>query len=71
MNQRHKASQEPTASQNLMDMAGLAARTCALVQGTPWPVGSAGPEVTAKACGVTATMLQGHSWAPNPSNGQK
>ena len=26
-------------------------------------------EVAVKACGVTATMLQGHSWAPVPSNG--
>ena len=24
-----------------------------------------------KACGVTVAMLQGHSWAPTPSNGQR
>lgn len=26
-------------------------------------------EATVKACGVTVAKLQGHSWAPTPSNG--
>src|SRR3954453_19144229 len=29
----------------------------------------AGQEATVKACGVAVAMLQGHSWAPPPSNG--
>ena len=29
----------------------------------------AGPEATVNACGVAVAMLQGHSWAPNPSTG--
>src|SRR4051794_30308550 len=29
----------------------------------------AGREATVKACGVAVAMLQGHSWAPTPSNG--
>ena len=28
-----------------------------------------GREATVKACGVAVAMLQGHSWAPTPSNG--
>jgi hypothetical protein len=33
------------------------------------PVRFAGREATAKCCGVAVAMLQGHSWAPIPSNG--
>ncbi len=36
---------------------------------TPWLDYVAGQEATVKACGVTVTMLQGHSWAPIPSSG--
>jgi hypothetical protein len=39
------------------------------VRGTPWPVDVAGREATVNACGVVVVMLQGHSWAPTPSNG--
>ena len=39
------------------------------VRGTPWPVDIAGREATVNACGVAVAMLQGHSWAPTPSNG--
>jgi len=39
------------------------------VRGTPWLGDVAGREATVKACGVTVAMLQGHSWAPTPSNG--
>jgi hypothetical protein len=28
-------------------------------------------EATVKACGVAVAMPQGHSWAPNPSNGHR
>lgn len=39
------------------------------VRGTPWPGDVAGREATVKACGVAVAILQGHSWAPTPSNG--
>ena len=42
-----------------------------IVRGTLWPVRFAGREAMVKACGVTVAMLQGHSWAPTPSNGQR
>jgi hypothetical protein len=38
-------------------------------RGTPGPVDVAGREATVKACGVAVAMMQGHSWAPTPSNG--
>ena len=38
-------------------------------RGTPGPGDVAGREATVKACGVAVAMLQGHSWAPTPSNG--
>jgi hypothetical protein len=31
----------------------------------------AGREAAVKVCGVVAAMLQGHSWAPIPSNGSR
>jgi hypothetical protein len=37
--------------------------------GTLWSVCLAGREATVKCCGVAVAMLQGHSWAPTPSNG--
>lgn len=40
-----------------------------VVGGTPGLGDVAGREATAKACGVAVAMLQGHSWAPTPSNG--
>ena len=39
------------------------------VRETPWPVDIAGREAMVNACGVAVAMLQGHSWAPTPSNG--
>src|SRR5450759_3999862 len=39
------------------------------VRGTLGPVDGAGREATVNACGVAVAMLQGHSWAPTPSNG--
>src|SRR4051812_45140745 len=38
-------------------------------RGTSGPGDVAGGEATVKACGVAVAMLQGHSWAPTPSNG--
>ena len=40
-----------------------------VVWGTPWSGHVADREATSKACGVGVAMLQGHSWAPTPSNG--
>lgn len=34
-------------------------------------LGLAGPEATAKACGVVVARLQGKSWAHIPSNGHE
>lgn len=39
------------------------------VRGTPGLGEVAGREAMVKVCGVTVAMLQGHSWAPTPSNG--
>src|ERR1035437_6481382 len=41
------------------------------VRGTLGPVDGAGREATVNACGVAVAMLQGHSWAPRPSNGSR
>jgi len=71
-NQRLKAPQEMSTSSNLADLGWVAARTRdMLLRGTPGPVDVAGPEAAVKVCGVAAAMLQGHSWVPIPSNGQK
>lgn len=40
-----------------------------MVGGTSGLGDVAGREATVKACGVAVAMLQGHSWAPTPSNG--
>lgn len=69
-NQRLKASQETLQLQpggfGLVSSAHLRG---AAVQGTPWPGDVADREATVKVCGVAVAMLQGHSWAPTPSNG--
>ena len=39
--------------------------------GTPGLGDVAGREAAVKVCGVAAAMLQGHSWAPIPSNGSR
>jgi hypothetical protein len=40
-----------------------------MVGGTPGLGDVAGREAMVNACGVAVAMLQGHSWAPTPSNG--
>jgi hypothetical protein len=40
-------------------------------RGTLWLGDVADREATVKACGVAVAMLQGHSWAPTPSNGSR
>jgi len=72
VNQRVNAPQEPATSSNLADMGWVAARTFTeLVEGTPVSVNVADREATVNFCGVTVAMLQGHSWALNPTSGLK
>lgn len=42
-----------------------------VVPGTPGSINVVGSEAAVKVCGVVAAMLQGHSWAPVPSNGSR
>ena len=71
-NQRLKAPQEMSTSSNLADLGWVAARTRdTLLRGTSWLGDIAGREAVVNVCGVAAAMLQGHSWVPIPSNGQK
>ncbi len=71
-NQRLNASQANSTSSNLADLGWAAARTRGFGRrGTPGPVFVAGREATVKVCGVAVAMLQGHSWAPIPSNGSR
>ncbi len=42
-----------------------------VVRGTLWSGDVADREATVKDCGVAVAMLQGHSWAPTLSKGQR
>jgi len=69
-NQRLKAPQE--TQQLKPDRSGLWSNAHQIgLAGleTLWLVDVANGEVIVNACGVAMTMLQGHSWAPTPSNG--
>ena len=69
-NQRLNAPQESPPAPNLADLGWVAARTRDdTLRGTPGLGDVAGREATVKVCGVGVAMLQGHSWAPTPSNG--
>jgi hypothetical protein len=70
-NQRPNAPQETATSLNLADQGWVAARTRMLGRGTLGLGDVAGPEATVNVCGVAVAMLQGHSWAPIPSNGPR
>jgi hypothetical protein len=70
LNQRVKASQARTTSSNLTDLGWVAARTRKRGELLRL-VNVAGREATPKACGVGVAKLQGHSWAPHPTNGQE
>ena len=70
-NQRLNAPQERTTSSNLADMGWVAARTrrdrgelLGRLMSPAW-------EATLKVCGVGVARPQGHSWAPNSSNGSR
>ena len=70
MNQRLNAPQvRPTSSKS--GGSGLVSNAHphgVAVRGTPWLGDVAGREATVNACGVVVAKLQGHSWAPTPSN---
>jgi hypothetical protein len=74
-NQRLNASQESHQLEPGGSGLGSSAHPCGgnkvlvAVWGTSGPVDVAGREAAVKICGVAVAMLQGHSWAPTPSNG--
>jgi hypothetical protein len=70
-NQRLNAPQANPTGSNLTDQGQVAARTLTfgwgeLSGGLMSPAG----EATVNVCGVAVAMPQGHSWAPNRSNGR-
>ena len=72
-NQRVKPLKRYTGS-NLADMGRIAVHTHRLMLGrrvTLLSCEDGGREVTRKVCGVLVAMLQGQSWAPNPSTGTR
>ena len=72
MNQRINASQERTTGSNLTDVGRVAVRTFAIVaEGTLCSINVVEQEAAVKDCGVTAAKLQGQSWAPHLTNGEK
>ena len=73
VNQRLNASQDETTSSNLAHLGWVATRTRTMMSCRE-TLGSgdvADREATVNACGVTVAKLQGHSWAPTPSNGSR
>ena len=69
-NQRLNASQET----HQLEPGGSGLESSAyphdvVVWGTLWSGDVADREAMVKVCGVIVAMLQGHSWAPTPSNG--
>lgn len=69
-NQRLNASQESHQLESGGSGLGSSAHSRhGVVRGTPGLDDVAGREAVVKDCGVAAAMLQGHSWAPTPSNG--
>jgi hypothetical protein len=74
-NQRLNASQDETTSSNLTDLGWVATRTPSAAMVVDWETFRSGDvadrEATVNACGVAVARLQGHSWAPTPSNGSR
>jgi hypothetical protein len=69
-NQRLNASQESHQLEPGGSGLGCSAHPYDVVmRGTSGPGDVAGREAAVNVCGVAAAMLQGHSWAPTPSNG--
>ena len=71
MNQRMKASQVNPPAPNLTDMGWVAMRIGTSVSRTPWSSDVVDREATAKVCGVVVAKLQGQSWVPHLSNGER
>ena len=74
VNQRLNAPQDETTSSNLADLGWVATRTRTAATSCRGTLGSgdvADREATVNACGVVVARLQGHSWAPTPSNGSR
>ena len=71
LNQCVKASQVNSTSSNLTDLGWVAVRTRTLCGELLELVKVAGREATLKVCGIGVAMLQGHNWAPHPTNGQE
>jgi len=71
-NQRLNAPKEQTTSSKSGGHGlGCNAHLRGNVRGAPLSVDVAGREAMVNACGVAMAMLQGHSWAPTPSNGSR
>jgi hypothetical protein len=70
-NQRLNAPQAQTTSSNLADVGWVATRPRMDRGELPGPVNVVGREAMPKVCGVGVARSQGHSWAPNPSNGSE
>ncbi len=70
-NQRLNASQETHQLQPDGCGLGSNAHPRSDARRTLGPVRFAGREAMVNACGVAVAMLQGHSWAPTPSNGSE
>lgn len=66
-----QSSSSETTSSNLADLGWVATRTRTVCGELPRSVYVAGREATLNDCGVSVARLQGHSWAPNPSNGSR
>jgi hypothetical protein len=56
---------------NLVDMGRAAVHVRTKVRTTPASAYRVGKEAMAKVCGIAMARLQGKSWAPRPSNGQR
>jgi hypothetical protein len=70
-NLRLNAPQEHPPARNLTDLDWAEARVCASVRRTSGRFSVAGRKATVKVWGVVVARLQGHSWAPNLTNGSR
>ncbi len=71
MNQRMKASQVNPPAPNLTDMGWVAMRIGVSVPRTLWSIDVVDREAMVKVCGVAMAKLQGQSWVPHLSNGER
>jgi hypothetical protein len=71
VNQRMKASQVNPPAPNLTDMGWVAMRIGVSVPRTLWSIDVVDREAMVKVCGVAMAKLQGQSWVPHLSNGER